>query len=385
MNPSITPDHEPELAGFAAQSPGICTATGSAQTERSSDALALTGGGNAEWPASNRSSRMDQAVSLASVTRRRRRTRTSLLCGARAVPCRFAAASWGSTSRTEGARQREGREAHQIGQANRFRASHRALLVTALLGPLVTAMTLAGCAASVSIPNPPANTLQITVSVYDHESADHAPSDTTLLTIFLASKQSSGGAIGFQAVEGTDAQTLVCDGVQMHFVGTTNLFGPSLPPEGSYAATVPPQSGAYTCTYFWNQGAQQATLTIPVLIATRPSIQTPASRAMLQWPTPGGPGITLTYAPAGNSGASVMATARDYDSRTASSDQNADSGTVVIDAQRFPHVFSVGWGTLSLTRSISSQDLGAVGTNSAFASVNLSLFEQAEQIPIYWI
>jgi hypothetical protein len=84
----------------------------------------------------------------------------------------------------------------------------------------------------------------------------------------------------------------------------------------------------------------------------------------------------------------VTATASDYDKRAATSDQQNDGGTVVIAPQRFPPAFSVGWGTLLLTRSLTpttSTDLRTVDTNSAFASVDLSSYEQVDQIPVFWI
>lgn len=254
-------------------------------------------------------------------------------------------------------------------------------LLVGILWPLVA---LAACGTTAQVPNPAASTLKIDVSVFDHENTNRTPSGTTLLNITLLGPPPRGSLLN-ETVEGADAQTLVCDGVTMQLVQTIGVSSPIQLEQGSYEGNVPPQSGAYTCTYFWNQGAQQATLTIPVVIPNRPHIQSPASRNTVQVPTPGAGGVALSYTPAGNTGAGVTAIASDYNKRDVSSGQQGDSGSVVITSRQFPQAFSVGWGTLSLIRSVGETDLSTVGTNSAFASVHLTQFEQVDQIPVFWI
>jgi hypothetical protein len=245
---------------------------------------------------------------------------------------------------------------------------------------------LAACGPTAQVANPPANTLLIYVGVFDRETVDHTPSDTTLLYITLTRHPPGGGILSSdETVKGTDARTLECNGVAMQSETVPGTINRDQQNSVSYSGSVPPQTDHYTCTYYWNQGAQQATLTIPVMIPNLPHIQAPASRAMVQVPVSGEHGVTVTYAPAANSGVSVTATASDYDKRAATSDQQNDDGTALIDPQRFPPAFSVGWGMISLTRSFMPTDLSKVGSNSAFASVHLSQYEQADQIPVFWI
>lgn len=305
-----------------------------------------------------------------------------LRLAAREIVFERAALSPPETAMAEGDVQPEGlfrrgkRPARQTRRVSRSRAKWRALLVGALLGLMGN---LAGCGAT-SVANPPASTLDIRVSVFDHESASRTPSDTTLLAITLTRFTSSGFVRSSETVQGTDAETLVCGGISLHFVDANSL---STPNAGSYVGSLPPQTGAYVCTYSWNQGTQRATLTIPVELPSLPRIQSPASRATLAVPAPGERGVTLTYANAGSSGAQVVAAADDFNKRTASSDARDDVGSVTIDPQKFPQAFSVGWGTLSLTRSITGVDISTA--NAAFASARLTTYEQLDQIPVFWV
>ncbi len=262
--------------------------------------------------------------------------------------------------------------------ARRSRATSRALLVGVVLGLIGS---LAGCGATAEA-NPPANKLDIEVSVFDHESATHTPSETTFLVITLRRLTSSGVFQSDTTVEGTDAQTLTCGGTSLQFVDASSLSAPNA---GSYVGSVPPQTGAYVCTYFWGQGAKQATLMIPVELPTLLHIQSPASRATLAVPAPDERGITITYTNAGSTGAQVVAAANDYNKRAASSDAGSDDGSATIVPQKFPQTFSVGWGTLSLTRSITDVKISTSGTNTAFASVHLNTYEQLDQISVFWV
>lgn len=268
--------------------------------------------------------------------------------------------------------------ARQPGRASRARAISWALVLGILLGLMGS---LVGCGAT-SEANPPASKLDILVSVFDHESATHTPSETTYLVITLRRPDSSGAIHTDSVVVGTDAQTLTCGDTSLQPVAANSLSEPNA---GSYVGSVPPQSGAYVCTYFWNQGAQQATLTIPVELPTLPHIQSPASRATLAVPALDERGITLTYTNAGSTGAKVVAAANDYNKRAASSDAGNDDGSATIVPQKFPQTFSVGWGTLSLTRSITNVNISSAGGNAAFASIYLNTYEQLDQIPVFWV
>jgi len=264
------------------------------------------------------------------------------------------------------------------GRAGRSRATSWVLV----LGVLLSLMgSLAGCGAT-SAAIPQASKLVILVSVFDHESDTHTPSETTYLVITLRRPDSSAAFHTDSIVVGTDVQTLTCGDTSLQPVDANSL---SEPHAGSYVGSVPPQSGAYVCTYFWNQGAKQATLTIPVELPTLPHIQSPASRATLAVPAPDERGITLTYNNAGSTVAKVVAAANDYNKRAASSDAGNDDGSATIVPQKFPQTFSVGWGTLSLTRSITNVNISTAGANAAFASVYLDTFDQLDQIPVFWV
>ena len=270
----------------------------------------------------------------------------------------------------------------EAGASRRSHALRSALLVAALLG---VAVSQAGCTVNTAEPNPPASMLQIAVTVFDRETVLQTPSDTTLLVIDLERKKPGVGQSEVDSIQGTDANTLVCEGVVMQYSGGTTYVDEHREIPAGYAGSVPSQNGEYTCTYSWNQGAQHATITIPVLMPNLPRIQSPASRATLNVPAPGDSAFTLTYANAGNSGASVVAKASDYDRRTASSGPGADNGTAAIESQRFPSAFSVGWGMLSLTRSMTGADITTVGTDSAFESVKIVMYEQVDQVPVFWV
>jgi hypothetical protein len=251
-----------------------------------------------------------------------------------------------------------------------------------LLGALIS-LVLAGCSSATLIPNPPASALQVSVTLFDHADSAETSSATTFLAIDLQTPETVRGTQQEQSITGSDTQTLVCNGVTM----SQNNYA-SAPQEkytDYYVGDVPPQQVAYTCIYYWNAGAQQATLTIPIPISNSPQIQAPASHATLQKPDYGGPGVTVTYAPANNGSATVTATAADFNKRSAKSDSSGDVGSVTIGADKFPSNFSVGWGTLKLTRAISHVDLSRDAGNLAFASVTLDTYEQIDQIPVFWL
>ncbi|HEX9039043.1 MAG TPA: hypothetical protein VF808_18825 [Ktedonobacterales bacterium] len=253
----------------------------------------------------------------------------------------------------------------------------------ALLGlALSLALSLAGCGATVTkLPNPPASALSVLVTVYDHETAHHTPAGTTLLAVTLTRPAPNG--FGSDTVDGSDAMTLACDGVTAQFNDSGGIGDPTY---GAYLASVPPQTGAYTCVYYWQNGAQQATLTIPVVLSGPPRIQTPASRDVVSAPVAGNPALTLTYAPAGQPDVSVMGAASDFNQRAIATSTGNDEGTLTIAPEQSPPAFSVGWGTLTLTRSLKSEeDISRLEANSAFASAALSGYEQVDQIPVFWV
>lgn len=251
-----------------------------------------------------------------------------------------------------------------------------------LLGALIC-LVLAGCSSATEVPNPPASELRVSVTLFDHADAAETPSATTFLAINLQAPVTVRGEPQEQTIKGADARTLVCDGVTMS--ETNNASGPQGRFLDDYVGDVPSQQFAYTCIYYWNAGAQQATLTIPVPIPNSPQIRTPTSRATLQKPDYGEPGVSITYAPANNRSATVIATAADFNKRAATSDVVGDIGSVTIGADKFSSNFSVGWGTLKITRAVSHVDLSSYATNTAFASVKLDTYEQLVQIPVFWL
>lgn len=257
-----------------------------------------------------------------------------------------------------------------------------AQLVAVLLCALVSVVSLASCGTfgtSTTIPNPPPNEVKIAATVLDHESSNHTPSATTFIAIRLRRHSSDGNDINFQ---GTDAQTLMCDGVVMR-VGDPAVINQVY--DGQYLGTVVPQTDQYTCTYLWDNGAQQTQFTIPAVIPNITHIKAPTNRATVPTPGSGDPGLTLTYAPQDVSDASVTATATDFNHQTATSDTGPDTGSVTIAAQRFPSLYSAGWGTLTLTRSVDGTSLSDLGSNLAFASVDLTTYEQVDRISVFWL
>lgn len=262
-----------------------------------------------------------------------------------------------------------------VQRARRVGAWRGAIMLAALLAVMAS---VAGCGgvAPTARANPPASKLGIAVTVLDHENLKHAPSDTSTLAIRLSLQQSGAES----DIYGTDAQTLVCDGVAMRLDLSRNLDDPY---DGEYIGSVQPQTDQYTCVYSWSHGAEQALLAIPVLIPDVPRIQTPARRAIVQTPGAGSPGLSLTYAPANFQFATVTATASDFNQRTATSAAGADGGEITIATSAFPTLFSVGWGSLTLTRSSSAGDLRNYSDNAAFAKVSLD-FEQVDTIPVFW-
>ncbi len=96
----------------------------------------------------------------------------------------------------------------QPGRAGRSRATSWALVLGVLLSLMGSLMgSLAGCGAK-SEANPQASKLDILVSVFDHESATHTPSETTYLVITLRRPDSSAAFHTDSIVVGTDVQTL---------------------------------------------------------------------------------------------------------------------------------------------------------------------------------
>lgn len=265
------------------------------------------------------------------------------------------------------------------------RQGGRAREALLLAAASVLLMSLAGCGSATStqqVPNPPASELNATVTVFDRDALDHTPSDRTIIIIQLARVTPTNGS-SRDIIEGTEARTLACDGVTMDF--DPLLTAGFAPYQDSYAVTVAPRTTAYSCVYFWDNGAQQAVITIPALRAEAPQIQSPTGRAVLAAPRPGDAGLAVSYSPQGAADANVAVTASDYNKRSATSGAVADTGAVTIAASAFPEVFSVGWGTITLTRRITNITLDASGGESSFASVQLTSYEQVDQIPVFWV
>jgi hypothetical protein len=80
-----------------------------------------------------------------------------------------------------------------------------------------------------------------------------------------------------------------------------------------------------------------------------------------------------------------VATASDYNKRPAATDSIADVGRVIIPAVRFPDSFSIGWGTITLTRTFSKVDITARASNAAFHSVTLEIPDQVVTVPVRWL
>jgi hypothetical protein len=264
-------------------------------------------------------------------------------------------------------------------QAGRAR---KALLLVATGAVL---MSLAGCGSATStqqIPNPPASELNATVSVLDRATPGHSPSDHTIIIIQLTRVTPTNGS-SKDIIQGTETRTLACDGVTMEFNPLLNAGLAAY--QDSYVATIAPQTAAYSCAYFWDNGAQQAAITIPALRAEAPQIQSPTSRAILSAPRPGDAGLSVSYSPQGAADARVTVTATDYNNRSATSGEVADAGSVTIAAASFPSVFSVGWGTISMTRTISDRALDTGGASSSFNSIQLKTYEQVDRISVFWV
>ncbi len=270
-----------------------------------------------------------------------------------------------------------------------WRRGSRSPLALGLATLLCVLLGIVGCGVT-SVANPAANTLDIAVQVFDHEDAQHAPSATTHIVINLL--QTPKGSLFSENINGADAQTLVCDGnTQLHL--DSNFLG-----SNGYFADVPAQTDHYTCTYFWNNGAQSAAIVIPVLLGSPPSIEEPTNGATVAVPSSTDPGVAISYNNSGEASAQVMATALDFNKRSAASDPSPDRGAVTIPATQFPANFGIGWGTITLTRSVtltrsascpdtttSCLDITARAQNRAFHSVKLTAFEQSAVTPVRWL
>jgi len=238
---------------------------------------------------------------------------------------------------------------------------------------LCVLLSVAGCDTPVTLANPAANKLDVLVTISDARNALRAPSNPIHIAIILslAPQPHTGGG---QTIEGSDAKTLVCDGhTQLQFSG------------GSYIGDVPVQTDQYTCTYYWQNSLQSTDIVIPVLIRSLPSIRDPASGATVAVPASGDPGVTVSYDGSGTAGAQVTATASDYNQRSALSDPGPDRGVVTIPATRFESSFGIGWGTITLTRSLTDVDISAQVNNAAFHSVKVSSFGQVAVTPVRWL
>ena len=239
---------------------------------------------------------------------------------------------------------------------------------------LCVLLGLAGCETPVTLANPAANKLDVSVTISDARNALRASSNTIHIAIVLALAPQPHTVGGSQTIEGSDAKTLVCNGnTQLQFSG------------GSYAGDVPAQTDQYTCTYYWSNGTRSADIVIPVLIRSLPSIRDPASGDTVSVPASGDPGVTVSYDGSGATGAQVVATASDYNQRSALSDPSPDRGVVTIPADRFESSFGIGWGTITLTRSLTDVDISARPSNTAFHSVKVSSFDQAAATPVRWL
>jgi len=240
---------------------------------------------------------------------------------------------------------------------------------------LCVLLGVAGCSSMpTTVANPSADKLDVSVSVYDHQNAAQAPSNTTRLTITL-SLPGKGPFDASQPIEGSDAKTLVCDGqTQLRFSGD------------SYVGDVPVQTGHYTCTYFWQNGVHSAILIIPVVLHSTPGIDEPTGGATIDVPSSeADSGVTISYSGSGEASARVVATARDFNKRTAASDLSPDRGVVTIPAPRFEASFGIGWGTITLTRSFDSITIKTRTNNAAFRAVTLVTPDQVAVVPVRWL
>jgi hypothetical protein len=235
-------------------------------------------------------------------------------------------------------------------------------------------LCLASCGtAPTTIANPAASTLDVAVTVLDHRNAGQTPGNTVNLAIKLSQAPQSRGS-GAQIIHGSDAKTLVCDGnTQLQFSGS------------SYEGDVPAQIGQYTCTYFWQNGLHSAVLVIPPLLAFPLSIGDPANGATVAVPDSGDPGVTVSYGGPGTANAQVTAMASDFNNRTATSDAAPDRGAVSIPASQFPASFGIGWGTVTLKRTVTNAVISTLASNSAFHSVTVDSFEQMAVTPVRWL
>jgi hypothetical protein len=229
---------------------------------------------------------------------------------------------------------------------------------------------MAGCGGTSSVSHPLANppASEVSVSVYLPPNPNGSATTSLAITLFESGSK----------FKGADQQTLMCGSTLMQFNDAA----------GDYTGNVSiqtQQAGTYACTYFWSQGQQQATLTIPAPTSSAVRIQTPVNRATISEPEPNDPGLLITYSPAGVAGATVTATATDFSKRAASSDPSSDTGAVTIAPQQFPPVFSAGWGTVAITREVPEQDISGVGTNTAFDHVTLAGYEESDKITVFWL
>ncbi len=250
----------------------------------------------------------------------------------------------------------------------------RSCLVACGATLLCVLLGLAGCGSTpTTVANPAASTLDVVVNVLDHRNAAQSPSNTVNLAITL-SQASQSRIGGGQTIEGADAKTLVCDG------NTLLQFS-----QNKYVGDVPAQTDHYTCTYFWQNGLQSAVIVIPLLLGSLLSISDPVSGATVAVPASGDPGVTISYGGSGIAGAQVTAMASDFNKRTASSDSGPDRGIVTIPATQFESSFGIGWGTITLTRSITNVNISARANNAAFHSVKVDSFEQVAVTPVRWL
>jgi hypothetical protein len=262
------------------------------------------------------------------------------------------------------------------GWQRRIHRFYRLALTLWIAALLCVALSAASCSGGgTAIANPAANLVDVKVTVLDHQSAQGAPGATTHLEIVLIQNTSQPPT----TFVSTEAKTLVCDGQT-----PLNL---ELQPDGSaaYLGDVPAQVDRYTCTYFWAFGRKSAVFVIPVPLTSALGVLSPPSGDTISIPDPGDPGITVEYSGSGATGAQVTATALDFIQRSATSGAGADIGEVTIPSSSFPTNFSVGWGTIALTRSVSNVDLTATPPNQALHSVHLDSFTQRTVTPVRWL
>jgi hypothetical protein len=236
----------------------------------------------------------------------------------------------------------------------------------ALLGVLLAA----GCGDVSTVANPAPNTLDVDASVGESQGANAPSGATASLTITLTQK----GAFNVDhPIQGNDAQTLVCDGnTTLQFSGT------------SYGGQVPRQANQYTCTYFWDNGAQRAALVIPIVQHAPAHVDRPSSGDTIGVPSAGDSGVTVSYNGPGDA-QQVVATASDYNKRTAASDPAPDTGTVTISSAKFDANFDIGWGTITLRRSYPPLDETSLASNARFHSVTLLTPDQVVIVPVHWL